>query len=252
MTDDPRDLLGGHATGSLSAEEKRRLYRTALDDQALFDALMDEEPLREVLEDPAAAARMRAVLAEEPPRGWLAVLSSGWMTAAAAALLVAAAIPLVGLLLERRSPREPSEYAVSRPAGGASEPVVVASAVDWAAAVERPLTSADRLAFRSGVSKEIGPLERDRRAQLRLVPDRSGRAMVVGIDAAGGAEKLYPPGAREWADVEADVPVDVPLPASAVRFIEYRLVVVERGADVSDLTARLDEGRAVVFRVRPN
>ena len=56
-------LLGGHATGTLTAEERRTLFEAALAHQDLFDALMDEEALRELLADPAARAQVLAALA---------------------------------------------------------------------------------------------------------------------------------------------------------------------------------------------
>ena len=46
-------ILGGYATGTLTEEEKRKLFETALHDQTLFDALADEEALRVLLANPA-------------------------------------------------------------------------------------------------------------------------------------------------------------------------------------------------------
>ena len=54
MTPDPKRLLGGYATDSLTEEERSELLLAALDDQELFDALADEEGLRELLESPGA------------------------------------------------------------------------------------------------------------------------------------------------------------------------------------------------------
>jgi hypothetical protein len=59
---DAEKLLGGHATGTLSEEERKALYEAALGHQAIFDALMDEEALRELLVDPAAKAQLLAAL----------------------------------------------------------------------------------------------------------------------------------------------------------------------------------------------
>jgi hypothetical protein len=60
--DDIQKLLGGYATGTLTPEERQTLFATALEDQELFDALAREEPLREVLSDPAARAQLLSVL----------------------------------------------------------------------------------------------------------------------------------------------------------------------------------------------
>lgn len=61
--DNPEKLLGGYAAGNLTPEERARLFEAALEDQTLFDALMEEEPLREVLADPVGKARLRRSLA---------------------------------------------------------------------------------------------------------------------------------------------------------------------------------------------
>ena len=60
-------LLGGYATGTLTAEERRTLFEAALAHQDLFDALADEEALRELLADPAARAQVLAALAAPNP-----------------------------------------------------------------------------------------------------------------------------------------------------------------------------------------
>jgi hypothetical protein len=64
--EDIRKLLGGYATGTLTAEERQALFEAALDDQELFDALAKEQPLRELLEDPAARAHLLAALDDGP------------------------------------------------------------------------------------------------------------------------------------------------------------------------------------------
>ena len=55
--EDIRKLLGGYATGTLTAEERQALFEAALDDQALFDALAKEQPLRDLLDENQEAAQ---------------------------------------------------------------------------------------------------------------------------------------------------------------------------------------------------
>jgi hypothetical protein len=45
-------LLNSYATGSLTDEQRTRLFRKAISNQALFDALADEESLRDAFESP--------------------------------------------------------------------------------------------------------------------------------------------------------------------------------------------------------
>ncbi len=58
-----RKLLGGYATDALSADERRILFEAALEDQELFNALQNEDALRELLADPVSRAHVRQALA---------------------------------------------------------------------------------------------------------------------------------------------------------------------------------------------
>ena|SRR5215471_8545634 len=58
-----RKLIGGYATGSLSDAERRLLFEAALEDQELFDELMGEHALKELLDEPGARAKLIAALA---------------------------------------------------------------------------------------------------------------------------------------------------------------------------------------------
>jgi hypothetical protein len=59
---DLEKLLGGYATGTLTPDERQRLYQAALHDQTLFNALADEQALKELLEDPIARRQVVAAL----------------------------------------------------------------------------------------------------------------------------------------------------------------------------------------------
>jgi hypothetical protein len=57
-------LLAGYATRTLTADEEKRLFRAAAEDQELFDELADEEDLREVLDDFPLRQRVSRLVAE--------------------------------------------------------------------------------------------------------------------------------------------------------------------------------------------
>jgi outer membrane biosynthesis protein TonB len=60
--DEIRRLLGGYATNALSANERQILFEAALEDQELFNALQNEDALRELLDDPVSRAQARRAL----------------------------------------------------------------------------------------------------------------------------------------------------------------------------------------------
>lgn len=95
MTPEVRKLLAGYASGTLSEQERSDLFQAALADQELFNALADEEGLRELLGDAEVRGELLAAL-EEPvresaPVRWkwygFAGLTAGICVVAAAVLL---------------------------------------------------------------------------------------------------------------------------------------------------------------------
>ena len=66
-----RKLIGGYATGTLTDAERRALFSAAMHDQKLFDALADEEVLRETLDDPFARQRLLRALEVKKATFWL-------------------------------------------------------------------------------------------------------------------------------------------------------------------------------------
>ncbi len=71
-------ILGGYATDTLTEEENRQLMEAALHDQALFDALADEEALKALLNDPQARQRILVSLEESQKTLWVASSHSSW------------------------------------------------------------------------------------------------------------------------------------------------------------------------------
>ncbi|MBY0373899.1 MAG: hypothetical protein K2Q23_07880, partial [Bryobacteraceae bacterium] len=63
---DLKQLLGGYATNTLTPGERDRLFAAALEDQELFNALADEQALKELLEDPEARGYLKEAVSEAP------------------------------------------------------------------------------------------------------------------------------------------------------------------------------------------
>jgi hypothetical protein len=61
---DPRQLVPGFTTGALTRSESDHLMSNALADQALFDELMEAEPVRQALGDPVFRSKLKAELRE--------------------------------------------------------------------------------------------------------------------------------------------------------------------------------------------
>ena len=119
--DEIRKLLGGYATNALSADERRILFKAALEDKELFNALQDEDNLRELLADPVTRDQVRQVL-EAPDRRMrrTAFWSRRWMFGVAIPAL--AAVILIVVMNRANAPRliaPVSEVASAPPAPSA-------------------------------------------------------------------------------------------------------------------------------------
>src|SRR5580704_900475 len=136
-----RKLLGGYATNSLTEAERKALFEAALEDQELFDALQEEEALKELLTDPASRHQIQQALAETPP---LRPASNGmrriWVWGGLAGA-VAAAILIIALL--RPNPQPKYQMArVTPPPVEQAKPVIVAPSAPVSAEPARPAVPA--------------------------------------------------------------------------------------------------------------
>ena len=169
IREEAEKLLGGHATGTLSEEERRTLFAAALKHQEVFDALMEEEALRELLADPEARARLLAALAAAPPKVVPFWLHPG-VIGAAASLLVAATAGLAYLRNPQALPplerREKAQDAAPRlvPVPAAAQPAGEPPARPRVQSLA-PLAPQDAPALKA--KEEAGPL---REAAPRALP----------------------------------------------------------------------------------
>src|ERR1700730_1083393 len=93
--EDIQNLLGGFATDTLTDRERELLFTAALKNQELFDALPDDQALRELLSDPASRRQLLQAL-EPEKRGVFAWMRRPlvWAVAMSAvtALMIAVAL----------------------------------------------------------------------------------------------------------------------------------------------------------------
>jgi len=90
MNDEIRKLLGGYATNSLTHSQQKALFEAALEDQELFNALQDEQALKELLSDPVSRAQIQSALIL--PRVKRPVWRRLWVWSSAFAAVAAGAI----------------------------------------------------------------------------------------------------------------------------------------------------------------
>ncbi|HTB11000.1 MAG TPA: hypothetical protein VK752_05495 [Bryobacteraceae bacterium] len=101
--DDIMDLLGRYATGSLTEQERQRLFDAALSDQDLFEELAREQELKMLLDEPGARERMIRAL-QKPGR------TATWILSGA----IAAAMSVVAIaFLMRSTPKPPPQVAIA-------------------------------------------------------------------------------------------------------------------------------------------
>lgn len=92
------DWLTEYASGSLSHGKERALFAAAMEDQDLFNSLMDQHAIREMLDQPEARQELARWLAREmqEPSSWFRVRN--WLAAPRGLVLVgASAILLLGV-----------------------------------------------------------------------------------------------------------------------------------------------------------
>ncbi len=102
--DEIRKLLGGYATNALTANERQILFEAALEDQELFNALQNEDALRELLDDPISREQVRRALnipnrAKSRPRFG----SRRWLLGVA--IPAVAAVILIAIMNRYNAPR---------------------------------------------------------------------------------------------------------------------------------------------------
>ena len=256
------DLLGAYSTGTLKAAERRKLLEAALADQAIFNALADEETLREALEDAAfrdrVIARLRA-LERGAPGG---VLRRTWIWLRRPVVIgpAVAVAALVCVMVLRLGPNDP-EPGRTAPAGYGVQP----KGLDLSSEPR-----ADVVAFgeflRRGRRAPPGladlDLNREGRVPAYAVGDtlrfefsvsRDAAALLLLEDPAGAVERLFPSRRQPSSRVVADTRVQIPRAGQGYRRVSgpagrYRLTLLVFPPGVNPLGPVASEPRPLAVR----
>jgi len=259
--DEIRKLLGDYATNALSAQERKALFEAALDDQDLFNALQDEDALRELLADPVTRAQVRQALAAPRDARRRTFWSRRWMFGVA---IPAVAAVIVIALMNRAKPPEPvappvqiaAKQAPPAPAAAAPAPLEPKKqsktpALEKLARVTPPGATAARSflvaapvampdAIRQQFAADLaassplyqGPLVRysvirsgpaGELVSLEVTTGIAGYLALYEVGAAGNPKRVYPV-SQPALRVLPDVTVRMPI--QAAKNDKFRLVVV--------------------------
>jgi hypothetical protein len=237
MARDPKHLLGGYATDSLGEAERNELLRAALDDQDLFDALVEEEGLRELLQDPAARQEVLAVL--EEPTGWDRVRA--WFERPATlidlgAIATLAVAALVGYALITLRPTGELSREAARPSG-----VTLSSQhLSWLLTLPAKQVVPAGIEIQGREDATVAPGEM---LPLRITVRAPARVAVLSAPASGAPVQAWPALGQPPALVPAQssggpaiLPVVIEAPSSAGTH-RLRLVVAPADLDLGSLPA---------------
>ncbi len=125
---DLEKLLGGFSADTLTPEEKQALYTVALQDQQLFNALADEQALKELLSDPDVRLRLLASLKQKSASGadgslsWLDWFRRPAGLAIAGGLATAALAVVLGIRIYQDSLRQAAQSIATEDAKPTSQP----------------------------------------------------------------------------------------------------------------------------------
>ncbi len=127
--DEVKQLLGGYATGTLTPGERKTLFEAALNDPELFDALAQEQPLKEALDQPAVRRELAEILEARPGFGERFAAWFRWpYQVAAASALAVAVLTVIGIVrFSEPAPQRVHQYAkahapVERQLGAPEQP----------------------------------------------------------------------------------------------------------------------------------
>ena len=119
--EDARKLIGGYATGNLADEQRKALFAAALSEQELFDELVKEQALKELLDDPQSRQRLLDELRPSAERfpGGIGV----WRWAAAGSLALATVMIAVVMMRVPKTQQSAPVLTATRQSAPAPSPM---------------------------------------------------------------------------------------------------------------------------------
>ncbi len=269
-----RRLLAEYAAGTITADDRRHLMAAALEDQALFERLAEEQPLADLMADPQARAELRAALQVSPRAGIFDWLWRPWPVAALASVAAVGLFLFLWQFTGTRRPESDLALLATKEKQAAMEPGPVGenrleeapladkeSARPAAPARQAPPQKTqgkpekeNLLSSAPSLDIKDAPLEKSKgTGNLPAAPQTSAEAKA---DRAAGDERIIggisaaPPPAVKSEAARAPVTQKVTLephalwqvppeskPAAAVPFVTYRLLRLGENARFQEVPA---------------
>jgi hypothetical protein len=233
-----RKLLGGYAANTLTEHERKALFEAALDDQALFDVLQNEDALRELLADPVSREQIREVLKPTPRRRlWMQPWLIGTASVAVAALIA------VAVVTRHREPTAPNlQTPQPAPAMPAPERKRAAGLVARSAVLAaRPASDIANAPLYTGPLVRYAVLRSGPSGDavhIQVVSQLAGNLTLYRMDAGGQWQRVFP----------ASGP-GLPIAANTSYQIPSNPIAISGGQDKLRLVIEPPAGSAVVVEI---
>jgi len=188
---DLEKLFGGFAADTLTPEEKQALYTAALQDQQLFNALTDEQALKELLADPVVRRRLLQTLKQTSTSGaggslsWLDWFRRPAGLAFAGGLAAAAFAVVLGVRIYQDSLKETAQSVATEDAKPAPPPASMPPASQSATnqTVEPQARTKESVAPAIDLSKKDTLIDKPAKRERSVPPpSKNARASDVARD----------------------------------------------------------------------
>ena len=190
---DLEKLLGGFSADTLTDEERQQLYAAALHNQHLFNALADEQALKELLADPVVRRRLLQTLAQARSpgggRAWLDRFTRPAGLAWAGGVAVGVFAVVLGLKVYQDSVRQAAETVVSEE----ERPTTPSSPPQAAAPIQAPSKRADPKD--SNAVAKTGPATKDtvlQRSREQVAASPASEFQIQALAPAGEPAAVGP------------------------------------------------------------